>query len=175
MPLLKCIDCGSDVSSYAKMCPHCGCPVTQITDSVNRDKLFGIEVIALPKDDSYISGFVCQVYNVGYSESLSIIRHTPFIISDGMTSNTANTLKDLLDREGCESRIIESKEVTEKFTIQDLKKRKLFQKYQPLTCPRCGSTAVTTGSRGYSLVWGFIGSNKTVNRCGKCGHTWNPQ
>lgn len=41
-------------------------------------------------------------------------------------------------------------------------------------CPRCGSTAVTAGKRGYSLITGFIGSGKTVNRCAKCGHKWKP-
>lgn len=43
-----------------------------------------------------------------------------------------------------------------------------------LKCPRCGSTAVTTGQRGFSILTGFLGSNKTVNRCGKCGYTWKP-
>ena len=41
-------------------------------------------------------------------------------------------------------------------------------------CPRCGSTAVTAGKRGYSLISGFIGAGKTVNRCAKCGHKWKP-
>lgn len=42
-------------------------------------------------------------------------------------------------------------------------------------CPKCTSTAITTGARGYSMVWGFIGSGKTVNRCAKCGHKWEPR
>lgn len=41
-------------------------------------------------------------------------------------------------------------------------------------CPRCGSTSITAGQRGYSLIWGFIGSGNTVNRCSKCGHKWKP-
>ena len=46
---------------------------------------------------------------------------------------------------------------------------------EPVRCPKCSSTQITTGSRGYSMVWGFIGSGKTVNRCGKCGHSWKPR
>lgn len=42
-------------------------------------------------------------------------------------------------------------------------------------CPKCGSTQTTTGSRGATGFWGFIGASKTVNRCGKCGFTWNPR
>mgnify|MGYP001041193622 FL=1 len=40
--------------------------------------------------------------------------------------------------------------------------------------PKCNSTNVTTGQRGYSFLTGFLGSNKTVNRCGNCGYKWEP-
>ena len=43
-----------------------------------------------------------------------------------------------------------------------------------LRCPNCGSTAVTTGQKGYSVLFGFAGSSRTVNRCGKCGYSWEP-
>lgn len=26
MAIIKCIECGKDISSFAPMCPHCGCP-----------------------------------------------------------------------------------------------------------------------------------------------------
>ena len=42
-------------------------------------------------------------------------------------------------------------------------------------CPKCGSTYITAGTRGYSAVTGFIGSGKTVNRCANCGHSWEPK
>ena len=41
-------------------------------------------------------------------------------------------------------------------------------------CPRCGSTNITAGQRGFSLLTGFVGSGKTVNRCANCGHKWRP-
>lgn len=44
-----------------------------------------------------------------------------------------------------------------------------------LKCPKCGSTAVSTGARGFSVVTGFLGSGQTVNRCGNCGHKWKPR
>lgn len=44
-----------------------------------------------------------------------------------------------------------------------------------LRCPKCGSTNVSTGARGYSMITGFVGSGKTVNRCGKCGNVWKPR
>lgn len=44
-----------------------------------------------------------------------------------------------------------------------------------LKCPKCGSTAVSTGQRGFSLLTGFIGAGQTMNRCGKCGYKWKPK
>lgn len=44
-----------------------------------------------------------------------------------------------------------------------------------LKCPRCGSTNISTGARGVSFFWGFLGADKTVNRCGKCGFTFKPR
>lgn len=41
-------------------------------------------------------------------------------------------------------------------------------------CPKCGSTNITAGQRGYSLLTGFVGSGSTVNRCANCGHKWKP-
>lgn len=41
-------------------------------------------------------------------------------------------------------------------------------------CPKCGSINITTGQRGYSFWAGFLGSGKTVNRCGNCGYKWEP-
>lgn len=41
-------------------------------------------------------------------------------------------------------------------------------------CPKCGSTSITAGQRGYSLFTGFLGSGATVNRCSNCGHKWKP-
>ena len=41
-------------------------------------------------------------------------------------------------------------------------------------CPKCGSTSVTTQERGYSIMWGVLGSTKKKNLCQKCGYTWWP-
>lgn len=49
------------------------------------------------------------------------------------------------------------------------------ERLNTVTCPKCGSTAVATGERGYSLLTGFLGSGQTVNRCGNCGHKWKPR
>lgn len=41
-------------------------------------------------------------------------------------------------------------------------------------CPKCGSTSISTGSRGVTLTTGFFGASQTMNRCGNCGYKWKP-
>ena len=66
----------------------------------------------------------------------------------------------------------------ERNNLPELKKsidETLHKNNNVLKCPKCGSTAVTTGQRGFSMWTGFLGSNKTVNRCGNCGCTFYPK
>ena len=48
------------------------------------------------------------------------------------------------------------------------------QEEEKIHCPKCNSTAITTGARGVNNFWGMLGASKTVNRCGNCGFTWKP-
>lgn len=43
---------------------------------------------------------------------------------------------------------------------------------QKLTCPKCGSTNITEGTRGFTLTTGFIGSGNFRYVCKKCGNKW---
>ncbi len=43
-----------------------------------------------------------------------------------------------------------------------------------LTCPKCGSTNITEGTKGFSLMTGFIGSGKFRYVCKNCGNKWKP-
>mgnify|MGYP004458644781 CR=1 FL=1 len=56
----------------------------------------------------------------------------------------------------------------------DAQQRAEEEERNTVKCPRCGGTQITTGQRGYSLFSGFLGSNKTVNRCANCGYSWKP-
>ena len=47
MALIKCEECGKEISSRAAVCPHCGCPVTSATDEPT-------EVLSLENESSEI-------------------------------------------------------------------------------------------------------------------------
>lgn len=41
-------------------------------------------------------------------------------------------------------------------------------------CPKCGSSSIATINRGYSLVWGVLGSGSARNVCQSCGYKFIP-
>lgn len=43
-----------------------------------------------------------------------------------------------------------------------------------LTCPKCGSTNITEGTKGFTLTTGFIGSGNFRYVCKNCGNKWKP-
>lgn len=57
-------------------------------------------------------------------------------------------------------------------SVANIKLPDIVQK--PVCCPQCGSTSIATVNRGYSLIWGFIGSGKPMNVCQKCGYRFKP-
>ncbi len=42
------------------------------------------------------------------------------------------------------------------------------------TCPACGSANIQLGTKGFSLVTGFIGSSSPRYYCLECHHKWKP-
>lgn len=67
-----------------------------------------------------------------------------------------------------ESRIVQFRQQV------DEEHRKWREQLNTPRCPRCASSNITTGARGVGFIRGFFGADKTVNRCGSCGHTWRP-
>lgn len=128
LALIKCPECGREISDKSTQCVHCGFPLNDILHAKSEELL----ELECPwcgvKDQSIIKGNVKVCNGCGY------------IFND----DYINDCNELLPH------------------------TKLPR------CPKCGSTAITAGQRGYSLLTGFLGSNKTVNRCANCGHTWKP-
>lgn len=162
MALIKCIECGREISDQSKNCVHCGCPIIIIDGK-----------IANPEN-------VVTVYGKHYD--LTDIKNQILADKNFDDAKIAHYSR-LMYNKGCFSRasswkVVEAIIKTGKIP-KDIEHNMNYvtPKVNPavLRCPKCGSTAVATGNRGFSVVSGFIGSGKTVNRCGKCGFAWKPR
>lgn len=129
--LIKCVECGKEISDKSESCPNCGCPT----------KLSIVEIEKQTYKESLM--FKCPICKKEF---------------------TSGTFK--CDLCGYKHFITPSDELN--------KQNQQLQTSNIPTCPKCGSTAITAGQRGYTLMSGLLGSNKTVNRCANCGHTWKP-
>lgn len=138
-------------------CPKCGSMCVETVDSKDSyDKICyvcGYKVEGVNKQD-YVSKFECPECG-GLSGTLE-----ENDAKLGVRCNNCHKLFIMLEKHTTiNNRNAQPRPVTHQSTLK---------------CPKCGSTAVTTGERGYSLLTGFLGAGKTVNRCGNCGYKWKP-
>lgn len=182
--LIKCPECGKEISDKSKQCIHCGFPlegyINSIIESNNSIETWEIKIDG-------------KIFNM--SEIVKCCNEGNFL-------NAAGNLKKLINGNSVDVENIlvpyfEQQIKVDTIQLSNISKeenqqasRRMIKKCQELgrnyfqsqpkptpptpTCPKCGSTAITAGQRGYSSFWGFLGSNKTVNRCANCGHTWTP-
>ena len=151
--LIKCPECQKEISDKSEMCIHCGYPIKEIVKTqnhcmINNKDVDLSDVIDKLKNESVIPS-ICLA---GAMRLLSDTQHISLVDA----------------REICNI-IMETGKPPQKYNCDSV---------QPLTmpkCPKCNSTVITAGQRGYSIITGFFGSGDTVNRCSNCGHKWKPR
>lgn len=131
--------------------------------------LYSIKLLKAEWNKDLVASIIQKSINCDKIYALNLIEKAPItIIWDLPERDARRVVKQLADAEAYVE-IYDSNKikvnwfeatVTESYAIK---------------CPKCGSTSISTGKRGFSLMTGFIGSNKTVNRCGKCSYTWYPK
>lgn len=173
MALINCPECNGTVSDCASSCPHCGYPMNRtkpepereivdlVIDSISNNQDYKIKTIKI----------IREIKGMGLAEAVQFTKTVPTTILYGINMSDAQKIQKVFSKFGCKTSIKKSKligkdesEIAEEYANNIGK----------IVCPRCKSTAITTGTKGYGLVRGFLGSNKTVNRCGKCGYSWEP-
>ena len=180
MALVNCYECGRQISDKAQSCPNCGAPITfddiNLTDNnayvVYFDGFNNINCYKLYRTKMSIC--VGKIYG-GYVKEVErpINTNKPCILFDRISKTSSNQILEMFTRFNCVLRV-ESSSVNIINHQLDQRIKEVYEDSLVLKCPRCKSTAITTGTKGYGLVRGFLGSNKTVNRCGKCGYSWEP-
>ena len=195
MALISCPECGQSVSDRAEMCIHCGYPLHQSSKDVEQEKMNTPE-----KKEEKPEGKPFRYF--GYQGKTIIIRcdscQTDLSMPvDSFTriSSSSCVTKCEITCPRCSNRVVSGYkmvkpdmplpeepyiELTTSKSFDEPKRSFQPTYYTPpkepkLICPRCGSSSISTGARGVNWSWGLIGASKTVNRCGKCGHTWKPK
>ena len=175
MALIKCPECGHEISDKSNQCIYCGYPLNSI-----KNPLYNIIFLGFPdfntKCNNQVKLIAClkQILNIGnLSDTKYIIDHPPYTLIKSTTKEKADWIIATLEPFKCNLKIEESNEKEESSASSSVDKY-MNNKESTVVCPRCGSNQITTSQRGFSFWTGFIGANKTVNRCANCGHHWTP-
>lgn len=174
MALIKCPECGKEISDKAVNCIHCGFPLNEINKSNAQLN------ICLYKNKSYdLSKLVKYLKDYSFPG--------PGKMTDEMLCRSQEILYEITGTAFCpyDEELIyyikNNRQVpTPEFIPTQNKNKYVYLDSTPkpdpniVRCPKCGSTSVTTQERGYSIMWGVLGSTKKKNLCQKCGYTWWP-
>ena len=165
MALIKCPECGKEVSDKASACIHCGFPLSTTSQSTNQQPKTTIVApqisVKAPmkmfsKNDKTVSiecGNCSKVYSFNR-------KYFSQIEESFCLPNTAIICPN------CNNGIAAITRIAAKISSHTNSKVP--------KCPKCGSTSLATVNRGYSIVWGFLGSGTPMNVCQACGHKFKP-
>lgn len=65
MALIKCVECGSDISDKAEICLHCGCPIEDSIESKRKNKKRMVKKIVIPIISIIVLGCIVLASIVG--------------------------------------------------------------------------------------------------------------
>lgn len=189
MALIKCIECGMQVSTYAKCCPNCGCPseyqsidleIVKRTEQSNTQS-------RLINNDEWIAVNNLVSNNDIFSAITKIREITGCSLAD------ANEIRKEIKETGCipEELIIgkfpklENKPTTTACTACS---RSISAKAETCphcgnptgvhVCPKCGSTnthVIVGVDKAISVaLWGRFAANEVMSKyaCYDCKHKW---
>lgn len=182
--LIKCPECGQEISDKSPHCIHCGFPLqNEITpNEIISDKIicniFGVDyditfLNDLLKQGKYYQLFLdsSKIADGYFKRNNQLFLYLWYYIDeyDEMPVKITQSMLDAMPPKSVFPLMRRWKE------WEASPASRTAYKSGQVTCPRCGSISVTTGQRGFSIISGLVGSSQTMNRCAKCGHKWMPR
>ena len=166
MALIKCPECGREVSDMSVACIHCGFPFRKDACSQKNDTdgLKKVVIESNPRNKLVAIRIVREVMGVGLAEAKNLVESSNPIIANNIGLEQANSIVNQFINAGINAQVVDADQnviVGKKIS-------------QAPCCPKCGSTSIATINRGYTLTWGFLGSGKPVNVCQACGFKFKP-
>lgn len=153
MALINCPECGQQISDKCEQCIHCGFPINNLHHSIL------INGISYDATDFYQYLEQSQLGIIDYNRFMQVTMIKA--CSMGLSDHAALQLTKYIDKH---------QEIPKEFNGQTMEEY-LKEQSKP-KCPKCGSTHIEATTRGWSPLFGFMGSGKPMNYCKSCGHKY---
>lgn len=182
MTLIKCPECGKEISDKASQCIHCGYPLHEFLNNFDNlhNELFKIRLINFYNNKPKAIMHVRSITGLDIKKSKELVECNSPIIITGLSLVDANKIKQIFNNDDIEISIekdIDSKEQT--IINLDDKNIPKIQNYskpkQPsnqVHCPYCNSTNVNKISSTKKAM-SVIGFGILSNKIGKQWHCNN--
>ena len=156
MALIKCPECGKDVSDKAKACIHCGYPLQK-----------EIQYCPYCGKENSKKNSICEFCGKSFKKN----------------NNTELVEKNVTNLNEFKKELDSPNDIIELQKEQLEQERKQYD--SQAKCPRCGSISLSCNKKGYGvgkaaagalvfggigLLAGGIGANKTIVTCLNCGY-----
>ena len=171
MSLIKCPECNNMISDKSKQCIHCGFPLQPTTNIEEGFCLVDGEIRDLREVLNKVKTTPNMTENEQHTWEVWIFKKCHTISIYG----AKEILRIIMETNSVPKEFDGSfKRKGDAYPKQSKNNQSVQIQTKSLKCPKCGSTSITTTTRGYSIMLGFIGSGKVINICGKCGDKWKP-
>ncbi|WP_418966745.1 zinc-ribbon domain-containing protein [Butyribacter intestini] len=155
MALIKCPECGKEISDKSDKCIHCGFPLTKTKNK-----------ICIINGKEYDLSFVLDFYKDHPDEKVKLIG-----TFRRMTNCGLKDAKDVIDK------ILETNEIPKVLILKQQESSKPKEEYNKPKCPTCGSTNLskvsTMSKAGSVFMWGLFSQKvKKTWHCNNCKYEW---
>lgn len=82
MAIIKCMECGHDVSTFAEKCPNCGCPASILVDKTESNGKFDVVLVDPGNSKLQVIRFIRELSTPpkGLAEAKEIVDSAPCVI-----------------------------------------------------------------------------------------------
>lgn len=179
MALIKCPECGKEISDKSPVCINCGYPLNQ-TPQNEEYKYYKIILTSFNEaKKNQLVTILGMFFKFNTITTIQMIQNLPNQLVEGLSMEECEYIKTEMEKCGGKVEICGDDNSTEHnyYGVNrawvKTNQSKPSEPPKP-RCPKCGSTSLATVSRGYSITLGLIGSGNPMNVCQNCGYKFKP-
>ena len=127
MALIKCPECGKEISDKAGACPHCGCPIGNATQPIQNNDgksnkgskkiLIGVVAVVAIAGTGYYFGIAKPQQHL--AEQKAVYEEAQDLIDEGKYDKAIEKLNSIIDYDGAQDAINEAETGKEKATYEE--------------------------------------------------------